>query len=274
VKAIWDLLRLEHGFMYGVAVIIGMIVSSECLDVHNAIFGFLTALFCQASAFALNDYIDYEVDLRNRRMDRPLVRGELSRRSALIISIALAPFGFVFAYLISIQALAFVLMVSILSYIYNVKLKEFGLIGNAYIAFTMCSPFLFGGIVAGGINVQIAVLSILAFLSGLGREIMKGIEDVEGDALRNVRSVARSDIRFAYKLSAFLIASSVSLSFLPIFHYGLDPFYILPVFLADVLFIKTISDLLSFEENISKLRRITLLAMGFGLAGFLLGAIL
>ena len=274
MKAIWDLLRLEHGFMYGVAVIIGMIVSSECLDVHNAIFGFLTALFCQASAFALNDYIDYEVDLRNRRMDRPLVRGELSRRSALIISIALAPFGFVFAYLISIQALAFVLMVSILSYIYNVKLKEFGLIGNAYIAFTMCSPFLFGGIVAGGINVQIAVLSILAFLSGLGREIMKGIEDVEGDALRNVRSVARSDIRFAYKLSAFLIASSVSLSFLPIFHYGLDPFYILPVFLADVLFIKTISDLLSFEENISKLRRITLLAMGFGLAGFLLGAIL
>lgn len=273
MKAIWDLLRLEHGFMYGLAVIVGMVVSSENLNLSKATFGFLTALFSQASAFAFNDYVDYEVDLKNRRLDRPLVRGDLRREFALIIAIALAPFGLLFAYLISIQALIFVLIVAILGYTYNVKLKEFGLLGNAYIAFTMCAPFLFGGLITNGINVQIVTLSLLAFLSGLGREVMKGIEDVEGDALRNVRSVARLNVKFAYRLSAFLIFLAVLLSFLPILHYGLDPFYIVPVFLADIVFMKTVKDLLRFERDISKLRRFTLLAIGFGLTGFLLGAI-
>ncbi len=274
MKAIWDLLRLEHGFMYGIAVIIGIIVSSGGLDLNKAILGFLTAVFCQASSFALNDYIDYEVDLKNKRFDRPLVRGDLKRKHALIIAILIAPFGFIFAYLISLQAFIFALAITILGYIYDIKLKEFGIIGNVYIAFTMCVPFLFGGIISGGINVQIATLSLLAFLSGLGREIMKGIEDMEGDALRGVKSVARlKGADFAYKLSASLIFLAVLLSFLPVIHYGFDPFYIIPVTLADILFLKTVLSLLKFERDIGKLRKITLLAMGFGLIGFLLGAI-
>lgn len=272
LKAIWELLRLEHGIMYGIAVLIGMVVSG-CPDFKVALLGFLTALFCQASSFALNDYLDYEVDLVNNRMDRPLVRGDLKKEHALLLSVILAPFGFLSAYLISLQALLFALIITALGYLYDLKLKETGLIGNVYIAFTMCAPFLFGGIISCGINVQIALLSILAFLSGLGREIMKGIEDVVGDSLRNVKSVARvKGVDFAYKISAFLIALAVILSPLPLLHYRLDPYYILPIAIADVLFIDTVIKLLRHGE-IKKLRKKTLIAMLFGLLGFLLGAI-
>ncbi len=274
MKAIWDLLRLEHGIMYGVAVIIGIIVSSGTLDFNKAILGFLTAVFCQASSFALNDYLDYEVDLKNRRMDRPLVRGDLRREHALILAVALAPFGFLSAYLISLQAFLFALAITILGYVYDLKLKEFGVVGNVYIAFTMSAPFIFGGIITGGINVQVVVLSLLSFLSGLGREIMKGIEDVEGDALRDVKSVARvKGVEFAYKLSATLIALAVLLSPLPLIHYGVNLFYIIPVAIADVMFIKTVKSLLKRDKDIRRLRKETLLAMLFGLLGFLLGAI-
>lgn len=272
IKAVWELLRLEHGFMYGVGVIVGMIVSG-CPDLKDGILGFLTALFCQASSFALNDYVDYEVDLANERFDRPLVRGDLKRFHALLLTLVLSPFGFLFAYMISLEAFVFALAITVLGYIYDLKLKETGILGNVYIAFTMCAPFLFGGIISCGVNVQIAVLSFLAFLSGLGREVMKGIEDVEGDSLRNVRSVARvKGIEFAYKLSALLILLAVAFSPIPLVHYGVDVFYIVPVALADILFLLTVFKLLKFG-NVRELRKVTLLAMLFGLLGFLLGAI-
>ncbi|WP_457549766.1 UbiA family prenyltransferase [Archaeoglobus sp.] len=274
MKAIWDLLRLEHGIMYGIAVVIGIVVSSGTLELDKAILGFLTAVFCQASSFALNDYLDYEVDLKNKRTDRPLVRGDLRKEHALLLALALAPFGFVSAYLISLQAFLFALAITVLGYIYDLKLKEFGLVGNIYIAFTMSAPFLFGGIITGGVNVQVVVLSLLAFLSGLGREIMKGIEDVEGDALRDVKSVARvKGVDFAYKLSATLIALAVLLSPLPLIHYGFNLLYILPVAIADVIFIKTVKSLVRKDRDIRRLRKETLLAMLFGLLGFLLGSI-
>jgi len=178
IKAIWDLLRLEHGFMYALGVVVGIVVSSGLdFNFEHAFFGILTAIFCQASAFALNDYLDYEVDLANRRFDRPLVRGDLSRNSALLIGIVLAPLGFLSAYAISLNAFLLAFAITLLGYIYNVKLKEFGLLGNLYIAFSMCAPFIFGSVVAtNAITPQIAILSLIAFLSGVAREIMKGIE--------------------------------------------------------------------------------------------------
>ncbi len=278
IKAFWDLLRLEHGLMYALGVAVGVIVSAGLnFDPKNLILGMLTAVFCQASAFALNDYFDYEVDLANRRTDRPLVRGELSRRTALIMGLLLAPLGFVFAFMISINAFLLALAITVLGYIYDLKLKEFGIIGNVYIAFSMATPFIFGSIVAKNtVTPQIAVLSIIAFLAGVAREIMKGIEDVEGDALRNVRTVARiRGISFASKLSASLFLLAVILSFAPFFElrgYEFDPKYLIPVLITDSILVRISLELLHGNLDVRRFRRETLVALLFGLIGFLLGA--
>ncbi len=138
LKAVWDLSRLEHGLMYGFGVVIGIYVSDPFFsDFWKVLLGYLTAVFLQASTFALNDYFDYEVDLANNRTDRPLVRGDLSRRMALVLAIALMPPGFVAAYLISSLAFIFAFAVSIAACFYDYKLKELGFAGNLYIAFTM-----------------------------------------------------------------------------------------------------------------------------------------
>ena len=281
IKAIWDLLRLEHGFMYALGVVVGIVVSSGLdFNFEHAFFGILTAIFCQASAFALNDYLDYEVDLANRRFDRPLVRGDLSRNSALLIGIVLAPLGFLSAYAISLNAFLLAFAITLLGYIYNVKLKEFGLLGNLYIAFSMCAPFIFGSVVAtNAITPQIAILSLIAFLSGVAREIMKGIEDVEGDALRNVRTVARvKGVEFASKLSASLFLVAVALSFVPFLYlqgYKFDMKYLLPVTVTDVMLVKISLEILRKHEpeDIRRFRKQTLVALLFGLIGFLLGAL-
>ncbi|MCS7129937.1 MAG: UbiA family prenyltransferase [Archaeoglobaceae archaeon] len=273
LKAFWELLRLEHGIMYGLGVLIGIFLGGGA-DLELVVFGFLTALFLQASAFAMNDYLDYEVDLANKRLDRPLVRGDLSRRTALISSLIFFPIGLLSAFLISLQALLFALIVSILGFAYNAKLKELGLIGNAYVAFTMSAPFIFGGIISK-FNYSVLLLSLIAFLSGLGREIMKGIEDIEGDALRNVKSIARvHGIEKAVKMSSLLFLFAVILSFLPpilvLEYYDLK--YLIPVAITDFMLISVALRLPKNPEKIPKFRKETLLAMLFGLIGFLAGA--
>jgi geranylgeranylglycerol-phosphate geranylgeranyltransferase len=265
--------------MYGVGVLIGIFVADPGFSNFNDIvFGFLTAVFLQASAFALNDYLDYEVDVANKRYDRPLVRGDLSRKTALNLAILLLPPGLVAAFLISPIALVFAIGITVLGYLYDIKLKELGVSGNLYIALTMAAPFLFGSVVATGtIVASSALLSSMAFLSGLGREIMKGIEDVEGDELRNVRSIARvKGERTAAVVAALFFIIAVAISPVPLFyldHYLMDPKYAVPVAVTDVLLLNVSLKLLTDyrRDAIKKYRKETLVAMMFGLAGFLAG---
>ncbi|RUM32827.1 MAG: prenyltransferase [Archaeoglobus sp.] len=283
LKSIWDLCRLEHGIMYAFGVISGIVVSSgHNFPFDKAVLGMLAAISLQASGFALNDYVDYKVDIANERFDRPIVRGEISRNFALSLSIALLPCGLILAYLISFDAFIFAFVVSALGYLYDLKLKEFGFAGNIYIAFSMAVPFLFGSVVAvDTISGPVVMLAVIAFLSGVGREVMKGIEDVEGDALRNVRTVARLfGINTAAKLSAVLFLIAIAMSFIPPIAYRkfMNPGYVIPVTITDIILVHSSLNLLKIKENIAKktirrLRKETLVALSFGLAGFVIGAL-
>lgn len=279
-KAIWELLRLEHGLMYGFGVIIGVVVSAGIgFSPLKVFLGVLTAIFLQASAFALNDYFDYEVDRANKRFDRPLVRGELSKRTAFILFAILAPVGFLTAYLISVEAFLLAFGITVLGFVYDIKLKEFGIAGNIYIAFSMAAPFIFGSVVATNTVVaSSSLLAMLAFFSGVGREIMKGIEDVKGDELRNVKTIARTmGVDTAARWSSAMLILSIVLSILPFIfleEYYLDLKYIIPVAGTDIMLLMVSKDLISgkFEtESIKNFRKKTLLAMFLGLVGFFAG---
>ncbi len=273
----WQLFRLEHGIMYGTGVIVGIVVAGGS-TFQNFLFGFLTALFLQASAFALNDYFDYEVDVANQRMDRPLVRGELTRKNALISAVLLLPVGLITSLFISIPAFILASAISALGFFYDMKLKELGFAGNVYIAFTMSAPFIFGSFVArNSLTFDVGILSALAFFSGLGREIMKGIEDVRGDALRNVKSLARVfGIRSAGIIASMLLLLSVLISPLPALYRGSlyyhSRFYTGLVLVTDLILIHVSLNLLKGKMDIGKMRKETLLGMLAGLFAFLFGA--
>jgi len=280
VKAVWELLRLEHGLMYAIGVLAGMVVSSGLdFSLRNAILGMLTACFLQASAFALNDYYDYEVDVANRRFDRPLVRGELKKYHALLLFAILAPAGFLTAFFIGWWVLLLAMVITLPGYAYDIKLKEFGLAGNVYIALSMAVPFIFGSVVATGrIETSVALLAFIAFLSGVGREIMKGIEDVEGDVLRNAKTVARMQgVRVAARISALLFSTVILLSALPpvLLPEFFDVKYILPVLFTDAILLSISCNLMkgkAEKEKIRTYRKQSLMALAVGLLAFLFGA--
>ena len=296
LRSIWELTRLEHGLMYGLGVLIGIIVADGRLfmprsiegftvftPTGGAIFGFLTALFIQAGTFALNDYCDLESDSANRRIDRPLVRGELTGREALFIGLLATAFGIFAASFLHPLLFALALLSAVLGMLYDVKMKEFFGVSNVYIALTMAIPFIFGGLIVEPtrIDLILLVLAAMAFVAGFGREVMKDIADLRGDALRNVKSFARIyGVKTASRIVVGSYSLAIILSVIPIFSvessYYVNPAYLLPVLLADLLFLHTCLVLWRLREkrmDFTALRKETLLAMVLGLLAFVCGAI-
>jgi len=283
VRAIWELTRGEHGLMYGAGVLIGILVGGGNFGI-TAVLGFFTAFFIQAGTFALNDYCDLETDIANHRLDRPLVRGALTKELAFGIACIATALGILSSVVLTmlhggLTLFLVALLLAALGILYDIKIKELFAVGNLYIAFTMAVPFIYGGLIAGDIGEGLLILSFIALLAGLGREVMKDIADIEGDAIRDVRSIARVyGIEEAKKVvtasSSLAVGLSVVPFFLPSTPYYLNPIFIILVSGTDIIFAHTINELWKQHVNYEQLRKETLVAIAIGLLAFICGAIL
>ena len=269
--------------MYGCGVLIGIIVEGGS-SYEAAIFGFFTAFFIQAGTFALNDYCDLESDIANRRRDRPLVRGDITKAAALLVACVATALGIVFAVLLTVLLenyllflLAFIL--AVLGILYDIKMKEFFAVSNFYIAFTMAVPFIYGGLIASGrVGTALLILSCIALLAGFGREVMKDIADAKGDELRNVKSFARLygvENAKIVVIGSYLLAMVISVVpfFLVNTSYYFNLAYIVPVIAADALFLHTCIGLRNVDADYDFMRKETLIAIAIGLVAFISGAL-
>jgi len=295
LKAIWELMRLEHGVMLFLAILIGSLISQKTLydnlnlPLLNIILTFFTALFLEASTFALNDYYDLEIDRINKRTDRPLVRGDISPKTALNIFYFLFPLGLICSYFVNMTCFIIALITALISVLYDVKMKKIKLIGNFYIAYIMAIPFVFGGATVQGststpfslgeINPVIYIIALIAFLAGAGREIMKDVMDFEGDKIQGVKSFPRYiGIRPSNGVASVFYLVAIALSFLPYFSsdfgvYYRNISYFILVFITDTILLSTCLQLVfKRQPNMKFLRKYTLLAIFVGLLAFLVGA--
>jgi geranylgeranylglycerol-phosphate geranylgeranyltransferase len=287
LRAIWELMRLEHGLMIAIAIVVGsLIAQKELLAFDRFILAFFTALFLEGSTFALNDYYDYDIDIRNRREDRPLVRGDLSRRSALYVFAFFFPLGIICPYFINFSCFVIALVTAFFAVFYDVVLKKVKLLGNFFIAYFMAVPFIFGGAAvtkgnffAVNLSPVIFIVAVIAFLAGVGREIMKDVIDFKGDKKEGVMSFPVCiGVRNSNYLSSFFYFVAVILGFIPFFvssygFYYLNYRYLVVILAADVLLLSTCLQLIfNSEIDLKRHRRFTLVALFIGLLAFLVGA--
>lgn len=293
LKAIWELMRLEHGVMLFIAILIGSLISQKTLfdnlnlPLLNIFLTFFTALFLEASTFALNDYYDLEIDRINKRTDRPLVRGDLSPKTALNLFYLLFPLGLICSYFVNMTCFIIALITALISVLYDAKMKKIKLIGNFYIAYIMAIPFVFGGATVlgnnafslGAINPAIYIIALIAFLAGAGREIMKDVMDFEGDKRQGVKSFPRYiGIRASNGIAAIFYLCAIALSFLPFFLAGFGVYYqniiyFILVFITDTMLLSTCLQLVFKKQpNMRFHRKYTLVAIFIGLLAFLVGA--
>jgi geranylgeranylglycerol-phosphate geranylgeranyltransferase len=253
----------------------------------NIILTFFTALFLEASTFALNDYYDLEIDRINKRTDRPLVRGDISPKTALYLFYILFPLGLVCSFFVNMTCFIIALVTALISVLYDVKMKKIKLVGNFYIAYIMAIPFIFGGATVlgnnafsfGTINPAIYIVALIAFLAGAGREIMKDVMDFEGDQKKGVKSFPRYiGIRASNGIAAVFYILAIALSFMPFFLKGFGVYYqnityFILIFITDTMLLSTSLQLgIKKQPNMKFHRKYTLVAIFIGLLAFLVGA--
>ncbi len=283
IKGVWDLIRLDHGLMLAAAVLIGAVIAQKGIpsDFWKLTLAILTAVFLEISTFALNDYFDYPIDKRNDRTDRPLVRGDISHMTALLVTLIFFPMGIITAFFVNYACFIIALITGLFALSYDIKLKKIKLVSNYYIAYTMAIPFLFGGVAfSPRIPPIIWILSSMAFLSGVGREILKDIMDLKGDKEGEVKSLPLYiGKQKSFIISGIFFISAVSISLIP-FIVNIDPsffrnyFYLISVSIANILFIWiTVSITTRKNPRVKLFRTLTLVAMMLGLVAFLIGSL-
>jgi geranylgeranylglycerol-phosphate geranylgeranyltransferase len=228
IQAIHDLVKTELPLAAGVCVIAGEIISQQATTATEMILGFIVGFFLSSVAMITNDYWDIEVD-RINHPTRPLPSGKVSGKELWILAFIFSAIGFTAAATLGLDVLAFSTVIWTAGILYNWKLKEFGLLGNVIVSFSVSSTFILGGIAAGDLfNGQVLLFGLIAFFFNIGEEIASNAMDIEGDAKRGARTLARMKGKnFALYTSAALFIFVVLLTFLPFLFGWMGPLYLI-----------------------------------------------
>jgi len=215
---------------------------------------------------ALNDYLDLEID-RVNRPDRPLPSGAISEASAkggiaLMMAASLLSIvgalgiakdiegeveGWYPAVVIWIGAL-FLLTNYESSSSYSLRLKERGLPGNVAISLSVGMVVLFGSAgVFDPFNPRTWSVFVVGVLYNLAREIVKDIEDMEGDKGRNTYAM-RVGPEKARTVAWVLLLLTLASLLIP-FGIGVFPELHLPGIIPAVVFLLMVKGRLMASED-------------------------
>jgi geranylgeranylglycerol-phosphate geranylgeranyltransferase len=265
--------------MMGFAVVVGAALANpNVLGTfwQNLTYGFITGFALTAASMAINDYYDREIDAVNEPK-RPIPSGLIKPKEALIFASALTIAGFVAAFLTSISCFVIAIIAWIIFVTYTTVGKRSGLPGNFLVSTCVAMPFIYGSVAAVSIvEPNVLIFVSMVFLSNTGREITKGIVDVEGDRMQNVKTLA---VLYGEKKAAItavlFFLSAVFLSPIP-WLLGSVSFWFLP-FVAITDFGLLASSFMLLKDisrgNARKVKNTVLLWFLIGLLAFIVGAL-
>lgn len=278
VRAGFDLIRPVNCALIGFAVIVGVFVSKPAgISVLQSVLGFVTGFFVCAYSMAVNDIYDVEVD-RVNRPERPIPSARISTQGAFRLSIGVLLVGIACSALsLSPVAVVIALLYASLSWLYNSRAKKAGLAGNLIVASSLAIPFIYGGVVSGGsiTGSLLLMMALTSFFAGAGREVVKAMADVEGDAKRGIGSVARSrGLKSASAVGGVFFLLAVVTSWVPLILGLANQVYQVGVIIPDVIFLYLAWSVVSKPDpsNAYRVKKIALAGMTVGLVVFIGGA--
>jgi geranylgeranylglycerol-phosphate geranylgeranyltransferase len=276
------LMRPLNCFMMGVAVIVGAALADPT-GISGAwlsmIYGFITGFTLTAASMAINDYYDREIDAINEPK-RPIPSGLIKPREALLFASILTIIGFVASYLTN-TTYPLCLVTAIVAWLifttYTTVGKRSGLPGNFLVSACVAIPFIYGSIaIATGLKLSVLLFASMAFLSNTGREITKGIVDVEGDKAQNMKTLAaRYGGGKAAAAAVVFYLSAVLLSPIPWLLNLVSVWFVPLVAVTDIGLAASSFMLLQdhSREKARKIKKTVLFWFIFGLLAFIFGSI-
>lgn len=236
-----EILRPGNAVMGAISIIlIAIIDRSFNLPILLAM---LAVFFETAAGNVINDYFDYQIDLINKP-ERPIPSGRISLKNGRNYAYLLFLLGTICGFLISYMTnnwipFVIVLIADVALYLYAYKLKATPLIGNLTVGFITGLGFVFGGFTLNTptiISTSI-FLGFFAFVMTTARELVKDIEDMEGDKTEGAKTLP---ILYGEKITSVLafILIILDCALCPLLYYHIFGVYYLAVIaIAVILFI-------------------------------------
>ena len=181
---------------------IDFFIQKDQLLNENFVILLIVTILIAASGYIVNDIYDYNLDQINKP-ERVVLGKFLKSRDAIIIYMLFNSLAIVLSIFLCIKIkqeiyiLVFLLIIYCL-WLYSKKLKKYKIIGNILIAFFISLSILnvplfsYKNILSDDrffVFLIISIYSVLAFLINVKREIIKDIEDIEGDKMHKVKSL-------------------------------------------------------------------------------------
>ena len=205
---IFKIIRWKNLFIISLSQIfikfffIDFFIQKDQLLNENFVILLIVTILIAASGYIVNDIYDYNLDQINK--PEKVVLGKfLKSRDAIIIYMLFNSLAIVLSIFLCIKIkqeiyiLVFLLIIYCL-WLYSKKLKKYKIIGNILIAFFISLSILnvplfsYKNILSDDrffVFLIISIFSVLAFLINVKREIIKDIEDIEGDKIHKVKSL-------------------------------------------------------------------------------------
>lgn len=294
------MVRPLNGVMGMIGIFIGGLIavnaSIQNLYTLPFLFGLAAVFLITGAGNVFNDYVDVEADRVNRPRG-PIPSGKVSRNSALIFSIILFVLGNFCALLINGLCFTIAMINSFLLIMYSVSFQHKTFLGNTTIGYLVGSVFLFGGAIFLEIRL-VLILTVLAMLATISREIVKDLEDIKGDRKSFLKKIAskvseattpiaerfgimRGDVRMKYRERTMIVLAiaclilAIVFSFLPYYYGILKMSYLAVVAVADLVFLSCIYSLGREKKKRKGYARISKrlkIGMFIALIAFILGS--
>jgi len=206
-----ELTRPGNAVAAGGLTFVGAFVAGGLSAPAPTAFAVVATVLATGGGNAINDYFDREIDAINRP-DRPIPRGAVSPRGALLFSGLLFAVAVGLTLLLPLFAVAIALINLVALVAYTELFKGLPGVGNALVAYLTGSTFLYGGAAVEGDLSPVVVLFALAASATMAREVVKDVEDAAGDREEGLRTlpIVLGRRRALAVAAAFVVAAVVA----------------------------------------------------------------
>jgi len=214
------LMRIPNGLIAIVSLWAASIAETRSLAPRvRILLGAAAVFLILGGGNALNDYFDWQIDAVNKP-GRPIPSGRVARAGAGRFAALLFAGGLAASLALPVAALALAGLNAGLLILYAGRSKKMLVLANALVAWMTASVFLFAAAILGRLGLPVASLAASAFFIMMTREILKDIEDVEGDRRAGAATIPIRWGAGRARIAANLLIAPAVLALVPPFVTG------------------------------------------------------
>ncbi len=235
-----------------------------------------------AASNVINDVFDLEIDKINRP-DRPIPSGKIQIKSAITYSAILAALGIMISIFLTfltpnlVLVPVFALIFALIGFFYSWKGKRLGFIGNIMVGVSFSFGIPYGAMLI--VPFKLIPLHLWFFFSTamfllISRELVKGMEDIEGDAKYGLKTVANTKGFKIAAICSIAFSSAAMLTFtIPVFMDSWNLIFLVLLSIGNVFVLASIIFLISrsdLKENQTRASLCLKLGAYIGLIAYIL----